>query len=194
MLGVRGEQDRLDPVAGTEVEGTLALAANGQVGEGDGRTMHARHVVGVGFCAARMIRGDEQLVVRDEACRPVDDLCVLHEQPGSREALPQLRADELVEARARDGNAEHEESEKHGQLVRVAEPSQVRRQLGRAGEELVARREPLLDAVRLVAGVPQQPGELDRRSAGSPRSAGRGAREGARRGLAPRLGARSSRA
>ena len=161
-LGVRGEQNCLDPVAGAQVEGALALAAHGQVGESDGRTMHARHVVGVRLSGARMIRGDEQLVVRDEACRPVDDLCVLHEQPSSREARPQLRADELVEARARDGNAEHEQSEEHGQLVRVAEPPQVRRELGRASEELVARREPLLDAVRLVAGVPQQPGELDR--------------------------------
>ena len=62
-----------------------------------------------------------------------------------------------------DGNAEQEESEKHGQLVRVAEPSQVRRQLRRAREELVAGRKPLLDPVRLVARIPKQPDELDRR-------------------------------
>ena len=60
----------------------------------------------------------------------MDDLCVSDEKPGSREARQQLRAHELVEARACDGNAEQEESEQHGQLVRVAEPSQVRRQLG----------------------------------------------------------------
>ena len=66
-LGVRGEQNCLDPVAGAQVEGALALAAHGQVGESDGRTMHARHVVGVRLSGARMIRGDEQLVVRDEA-------------------------------------------------------------------------------------------------------------------------------
>ena len=164
MLGVRGEQDRLDPVAGAEVEGALALAANGQVGEGDGRAMHARHVVGVRFWRARVIGRDQQLVVRDEAGRPVDDVGVLDEKPGSGEARLQLRAPTSSSTRARDGNAEQEEPEQHGELVRVAEPPQVRRQLGRAREELVAGREPLLDPVRLVAGDPQQPGELDRRS------------------------------
>jgi hypothetical protein len=93
----------------------------------------------------------------------VNRLGVLHEQPGAREACPQLCAHELVEARAWDGDAEEKEPEKHGQLVRVAEPSQVGRQLGRAGEELVAGREPVLDWVRLVARDPQQAGKLDGR-------------------------------
>ena len=61
-----------------------------------------------------------------------------------------------------DGNAEQEEPQQHGQLVRVAEPPQVRRQLGRTREELVARREPLLDPGGLVARDAQQPRELDR--------------------------------
>ena len=91
-LGVRGEQDCLDPVAGAKVEGTLALAADGQVGEGDGRAMHAWHMVGVRLCRARMIGRDQQLVVRDEARRPVDDLGVVDEKLGSREARPQLCA------------------------------------------------------------------------------------------------------
>jgi hypothetical protein len=116
--------------------------------------MHAWHMVGVGFCSARMIGRDQQLVVRDEARRPVDDLGVLDEKLGSREARLQLRAHELIEACARDGNAKQEESEKHGQLVRVAESSQVGRQLGRAREELVAGCEPLLDSVWLVACDP----------------------------------------
>ena len=47
VLGVRGEQDRLDPVAGAQVERALARAANGQVRERDRRAVHARHVVGV---------------------------------------------------------------------------------------------------------------------------------------------------
>ena len=84
----------------------------------------------------------------------MDDLSVLDEKPGSREARLQLRADEIVESRACHGDAEQEEPQQHGQLVRIAQPPQVRRQLGRAREELVARREPLLDALRLVAGVP----------------------------------------
>jgi hypothetical protein len=97
---MRGEQDRLDPVARAEIEGTLALAANRQVGESNGRAVHARHMVGVGFSRARMIRRDEQLVVRDDPRRAMDDLAVLDEKAGLRKPRSQLRGHELVEARA----------------------------------------------------------------------------------------------
>jgi hypothetical protein len=83
--------------------------------------------------------------------------------PGAGEALPELDPDEVSEAGSVDGDAEQEEPEEHGELVRVAQPSQVRRQLGRPREELVARREAFLDALRLVAGGPEQPRQLDRR-------------------------------
>ena len=116
--------------------------------------MHARDMVGVRFCRTRVVGRDQQFVVRDESRRPVHDVGVVHEQPGSREVRLQLRAHELVESRACDGNTEQEESEQHGQLIRFAEPSQIGRQLGRAGEELVPGREPLLDSVRLVARGP----------------------------------------
>jgi hypothetical protein len=96
---VRGEQDRLDSVAGAEVEGTLALAANRQVGESDGRAVHARHVVGVCFSCACMIGRDQQLVVRDDPRRAVDDLAVPDEKAGSCEPRSQLCAHELVETR-----------------------------------------------------------------------------------------------
>jgi len=86
---------------------------------------------------------------------------IIDKQSGSRESGAQLVGDELLDALARDGNAEQEEPEKHGQFVGVAEPSQVGRQLGRSRKELVAGREPLLDSVRLVAREPQQPSELD---------------------------------
>jgi hypothetical protein len=114
--------------------------------------MHARDMVGVRFCRASMVGRDQQLVVRDESRRPVHDVGVANEQPGSREVRLQLRAHALVEPSACDGNTEQEESEQDGQLIRVAEPSQVGRQLGRAGEELIPGCEPLLDSVRLVAG------------------------------------------
>jgi hypothetical protein len=120
-------------------------------------------MVGVCLRRARMIGRDQQLVVRDEACRPVHDLGVVDEKPSSREARSELRAHELIEAQVGDRNAEQKESEKHGQLVLVAEPSQVRRQLRRAREEVIAGREPLLDPVRLIARIPKQPDELDRR-------------------------------
>ena len=85
-LGMRCEQDRLDPVAGTEVERMLALAANGQVGESDGRAVDARHVVGVRFRGAGVVGRDEQLVVRNDARSPVDDLRVPDEKPCAGEA------------------------------------------------------------------------------------------------------------
>jgi hypothetical protein len=161
VLGVRGEQDRLDPVARGDVERALALAANGQVGESDRRAVHARHVVHVSFRCGRMIGSDQQLVVRDEPGGAMKCLPVVDKQSGSHESGAQLVGDELLDALACDGNAEQEEPEKHGQLVGIAEPSQVGRQLGRPREELVARREPLLDSARLVAREPQQPSELD---------------------------------
>ena len=123
--------------------------------------MHARHVVRVSFRCGRMIGRDQQLVVRDEPGGAVNDVSVVDEQSGSCESGAQLVVDELVEALACNGNAEQEEPEKHGQLVGVAEPSQVGRQLGRPREELVAGREPLLDSVRLVAREPKEPSELD---------------------------------
>jgi len=97
---VRCQQDRLDPVAGAEVEGTLTLAANRQVGESDGRAVHARHMVSVRFSRARMIGGDQQLVVRDDSRSAVDHLAVVDEEANLREPRPQLRAHELAEAHA----------------------------------------------------------------------------------------------
>jgi hypothetical protein len=84
----------------------------------------------------------------------VYDVSIVDKQAGSHEVHLQLPAHELLEPRAGDGNTEQEESEQHGQLIRVAEPSEVGRQLGRAGEELVPGCEPLLDSVRFVAGDP----------------------------------------
>ena len=93
VLRVRGEQDRLDAVAGAEVEGALAAPAHGQVGEGDGRAVHAGDVVGVRLCGARVVGGDQELVVRDEARGPVDGVPVGDEKAGTLEVLPQLVAD-----------------------------------------------------------------------------------------------------
>jgi hypothetical protein len=72
-----------------------------------------------------------------------------------------LRADELVETLARDGNAEQEEPDEQRRLVGVADPSQVGRQLRRSCEELVACRKPPLYLRRLVTRGPEQPRELD---------------------------------
>ena len=82
-------------------------------------------------------------------------------KPVLRKPVAKLRVDELVETLARDGNAEQEEPDEQRQLVRVAEPSQVRGQLRRPREELVAGREPLLDLRRFVARGAEQPRELD---------------------------------
>ena len=124
--------------------------------------MHARDVVGVLFRRTRVVGRDQQLVVRDEPRRAVDRLGVRESRPAARGG-PAAARPRAVDARARNGNAEQKEAEQDGQLVPVAEPSQVGRKLGRAREQLVAGGEPLLDSVRLVAGGPQQPRELDGR-------------------------------
>ena len=74
------EEDRLDPVAGAEVERALARAAHGQVSEGDGRPVNARHVVGVLVCGGGVIGCDQQLVVRDDARGAANEVVVRGEQ------------------------------------------------------------------------------------------------------------------
>jgi len=163
VIGVGGEQDRLDPVSGPHVERTFAVAPNRQVGKRHGGAVHAGDVVRVPFGRARVVGRDQQLVVRHEPRRAVDDLVVLHEQPGCPKEGPKRRAHELVEARACDRDAEQEESKQDGQLVCVTQSSQVGRQLRRASEELVAGGEPFLDLQRLVARESQEPSKLDGR-------------------------------
>ena len=136
--------------------------------------MHPRHVVGVALRGAGVIGRHEQVVVGNETRSPVDELRVLDEKPCTLEEPPQLVADELVDARTRHRNAEQEEPQQHGQLIRVAEPPHVGGELGRAREELVAGSHSLLDPARLVACVPQPAGDLGR-SSGALRARGIGA-------------------
>ena len=110
----------------------------------------------------RVVGRDQQLVVRDEARRAVDDVAVVDEEARALEALSQRAADVPLDARTIDRDAEQQQPEQHGELVRVAEPTQVRRQLGRPGEELVAGTEPFLDPRRGVSGLPQKPGQVER--------------------------------
>ena len=79
-------------------------------------------MVGVGVGPARVVGGDQQLVVRDDPRSAVDVIAVLDQEAGAVEQLPELRADELAEPRAPDGDAEQEEPEQQRQRVRVAEP------------------------------------------------------------------------
>ena len=101
--------------------------------------MHAGDVVGVAV-GGRVIGRDQQLVVRNDARRAANGLALVDEQAGCARRARKLRVDELVEPLARDGHAEQEEPDEHGELVGVAEPSQVRGQLRRPGEEVVAGR------------------------------------------------------
>jgi hypothetical protein len=121
------------------------------VSEGDGRPVHARHVVGVPVCGDAVIGGDQQLVVRDDARGAAHKVVGRGEQASFREPRTKLVAEELVDALTRDGNAEQEEPDEHRQLIGVADPMHVRRQLTRSQEKVVARGEPLLDSLRLVA-------------------------------------------
>ena len=78
-----------------------------------------------------------------------------------REPRSKLLVDELVDALARDGNAEQEEPDEQRQLVRLAEPAQVGGQLGRPHEQLVPGREPPLDSSPFIARDAEQPSQLD---------------------------------
>jgi hypothetical protein len=117
VLGVGGEQDRLNPVAGAQVERALAGAADGEVCERDRRSVHAWDVIGMAFRERRMIRCDQQLVVRDDARGAVNDVSVLDEQARCPEALAKSPLEQRLEARAPDRDAEQEEPDEHGEPV-----------------------------------------------------------------------------
>ena len=91
----------------------------------------------------------------------MDDVVLCGKQAYVREPCKKLVVEELVEALARDRNAEQEEPDEHGQLVRVADPMQVRRQLGRSEQKVIAGGEPLLDSSCLVAREAESPRNLD---------------------------------
>ncbi len=97
------------------------------------------------------------------------------------EVRPQPASDELLEAGPRDGDAEEEEPDEDGQLVRVAESAEVGGQLGRAREQVILGPEPFLDSRGLVARRAELPGELGRRlrALGARRIGPPGRRDGA---------------
>ena len=162
MLRVRGEQDRLDPVARAEIERALPAAAHGEVSEGDGRAVDTRNVVGVSLRRRRVVGRDQQLVVRDEARRAVDDVAVVDEEARALEALSQRAAEVPFDPSTVDRDAQQQQPEQHGELVRVAEPTQVGRQLGRPREELVAGTQAFLDPRRRISRLPQEPSQVER--------------------------------
>jgi len=99
--------------------------------------------------------------ITNDARGTADGVALVDEQSTPREPGAKVSADELVETLACDGNAEQEEPDEQRRLVRVAESPEVRGQLRRSREELVARREPPLDLRGFVARRAEQPRELD---------------------------------
>jgi hypothetical protein len=118
-------------------------------------------VVGVPVRRGAVIGCDQELVVGNDARCTANHVVVRDEQHVFGEPTPKLLADELVDALARDGNAEQEEAHQHRELVGLAEPSQVCGQLGRPCEELVAGCETLLDVLRVVARCAEEPSQFD---------------------------------
>ena len=100
--------------------------------------------------------------MRDEARRAVDDVAVVDEEARAFEALSQRAADVPLDARTIDWHAQQQQPEQHGELVRVAEPTQIRRQLGGSGKKLIAGTQAFLDPRRGVSGLPQEPGQVER--------------------------------
>jgi hypothetical protein len=121
----------------------------------------ARHVVGVLLHSSRLVGRDQELVVRHDPRRPVDEIAVLHEQGRARERRAEPFVHELVQARPFHRHAEEEEPQEHRELVRVAEPAQVGRQLRRPRQQLLSGGQPFLDPLAVVAGGTQPAREVD---------------------------------
>jgi hypothetical protein len=119
MFGVRGQKNGLDSVTSSNVERVLAPPANRQMSERDRRSVHARHVVCIAFSHVRLVRGDEQLIVRHKTRRAKCAFGVLDEQSSSRKALVQLRREHVDDACARDRNSQKEKPQEHRQYVGV---------------------------------------------------------------------------
>ena len=78
--GVAGEQERLDPVSGAEVERALDLRSDRQVGERRGRPVHARDAVRA--LDVEPVGGDQEVVVRDDAHESVQQAVPFLGEPG----------------------------------------------------------------------------------------------------------------
>ena len=111
----------------------------------DRRPVHAGDVIRVRRAAAAWSDAISSSSCGTSRAAPCTSVAGVDEQPGPREPRAQLRPDERLDPRPLDRHAEEEQPQQHGELVRVAEPPQVRRQLGRPREQLVGRREPFLD-------------------------------------------------
>ena len=91
----------------------------------------------------------------------MDEVAVPHEQGHAGERRTKPCVHELVHARPCNRHAEEKEPQEHRELVRVAEPAQIGRQLRRPRQQLLSGREPLLDPVAVVAGGTEPAREVD---------------------------------
>ena len=136
LAGVAGEQERLDPVSGAEVERALDLRSDGQVGERRGRPVHARDAVRA--VDVEPVGGNQEVVVRDDAHETVQQAVAFLGEPGLDQ---QVRL--LVE---RHGIADEQERDQRREAVRLGrEPAPVHLEVLVREDRLGGRVEPPRD-------------------------------------------------
>jgi DNA-directed RNA polymerase subunit H (RpoH/RPB5) len=94
VTGVAGEQERLDPVAGAEVEGALDRLSDRQVGERGGRPVDARDAVNV--LDVEPVGCDQELVVRDDAEDPAQQASSARREPRLDQEVRQVVRRDVV--------------------------------------------------------------------------------------------------
>ena len=141
---LRGEQ-RLNPVAGADVERPSDRPPHGQVGERVRRALHAGNVLRAGPGLAQVGRDDE-VVVRNEPHGCDDPVVAAGDEAESLEARGTERGEDAVgdvDGFAREQDEDPDQA-REGALV-PRESAQVRREVGRAREDVALGAEPRLD-------------------------------------------------
>ena len=158
MAGVAGEQERLDPVAGAEVEGALDRLPDRQVGERRGRPVDARDAVRV--LDVEPVGCDQELVVRDDAEEPAQQASPTLREPRLDQEVRQVVRGDVV--------AEQQEPDQQRQAVWCGrEPAPVHLQVDVREDRFAARVQAPRDPGAGVVGgrelLPQPFGDARRR-------------------------------
>ena len=130
MAGVTGEQQRLDPVPGAEIQRALDRRPDCQVGERRGRTVDAGDAVR--SFDVEPVGCDQEIVVRDDADDSAQRAVAELRNPRLNEELRQVVGADVV--------AEKQERDQHRQAVGLGfEPTPVHLQVDVREDRLAAR-------------------------------------------------------
>ena len=145
-------EERLDAAPGAEIERRFAGAANGELGQRDGRCLDPGDVIERNVAAAfgPGVRGDDVVAVRHEPDEPQRQAVPDLEQAEAREPVDR-EPGRLLDAAGRQCVAEQEDPCERVERVVAVEPAPMDVGVDRSRGQL-AGAEPLLDALGGVAG------------------------------------------